>query len=69
LLIKPKEDLRLLKRQIKTQPALQEEQLNHQPELQQVPGHSNMSRQGSEVQTSTSSTLPNETAIASDIGI
>jgi hypothetical protein len=41
LLIKPKEDLRLLKRQIKSQPALPEKQINHPQELQQVPGGSN----------------------------
>jgi hypothetical protein len=59
----------LLERQIKSQPALQEEQLKHQQKLQQVPRDSNTSRKGSEVQTSTSSTLTNETTIASDIGI
>jgi hypothetical protein len=69
LLIKPKEDLRLLKRQIKSQPALPEEQLHHQQELQQVPGDWSTSRQGLEVRTSTSSTLPKETTIASDISI
>jgi hypothetical protein len=69
LVIKPKEDLRLLKRQIKSQQAFQEEQLNHQQELQKVPGDLNKSSQGSEVRTSTSSTLPNKTTIASDISI
>jgi hypothetical protein len=57
LLIKPKEDLKLLKRQIKSHPAFQEEQLNHQQELKQVPRGLNTARQGSEGQTTTSSTL------------
>jgi hypothetical protein len=69
LLIKPKEDLRLLKRQIKSQPALPERQINHPQELQQVPRGSNPSRQGSDVRTSTSSTLTKATTTASDIGI
>jgi hypothetical protein len=69
LLIKPKDDLRSLKRQIKSQTALPERQINHPQELQQVPGGSNPSRQGSGVQTSTSSTLTKATTTASDIGI
>jgi hypothetical protein len=69
LLSKPKEDLKLLNKQIKSQPALWEEQLNHQQKLKQVPRDSNTARQGSEGQTTTSSTLPNKTTIVSDIGI
>jgi hypothetical protein len=69
LLIKAKEDLRLLKRKLKSQPALPERQINHPQELQQVPGGSDPSRQGSDVQTSTSSTLTKATTTPSDIGI
>jgi hypothetical protein len=68
LLIKPKDDLILLKRQIKSQPALPERQV-HPQKLQQVPGGSNLSRQGLDVQTSTSSTLTKATTTASDISI
>jgi heme/copper-type cytochrome/quinol oxidase subunit 3 len=69
LLIKPKEYLQLLKKQIKSQPALQEEELNHQRELKQVPGGSNTARQGSEGQTTTWSTLTEGTTITLNIGI
>jgi hypothetical protein len=70
LLIKPKkEDLRLLKRQIKSHPALPGRQFNHPQELQQVPGGSSPSRQGSDVRTSTPSILTKATTTASDIGI
>jgi hypothetical protein len=69
LLIKAKEDLRLLKSQLKSQPALPERQINQPQELQQVPGGSDPSRQGSDVQTSKSSTLTKAITTASDIGI
>jgi hypothetical protein len=69
LLIKAKEDFRLLKRQLKSQPALPERQIYHPQELQQVPGGLDPSRQGSDVQTSTSSTVTKATTTASDIGI
>jgi hypothetical protein len=68
LLIKAKADLRLLKRQLKSQPTLPERQINHPQELQQVPGGSDPSRQGSDVQASPSSTLTKATTTASDIG-
>jgi hypothetical protein len=45
LLIKPKEDLQLLKKQIKSRPALQEEQLNH-PSSTEPPSSSLSSSQG-----------------------
>jgi hypothetical protein len=41
LLIKPKEDLQLLRKQISSQSVLQEEQLDHQRELEQMPGGRN----------------------------
>jgi hypothetical protein len=69
LLIKAKEDLRLLKSQLKSQPALPERQINQPQELQQVPGGSDPSRQGSDMQTSKSSTLTKAITTASDIGI
>jgi hypothetical protein len=69
LLIKAKEDLRLPKRQLKSHPALPERQINHPQELQQVPGGSDPSRQGSDVRASTLSTLKKATTTASDIGI
>jgi hypothetical protein len=53
LLIKAKEDLRLLKRQLKSQPALPERRINHPQEILQVPGGSDPSRQGSDVRLST----------------
>jgi hypothetical protein len=65
LFIKPKEDLQLLKRQISSQPAFQEEQLDHQRELEQVPGGWNRDRQGPE--TTTWSNLTEKTTIASNI--
>jgi hypothetical protein len=52
-----------------SQTALPEKQINHPQELQQVPGGSNPSRQGLDVRTLTSSTLPKATTTASDIGI
>jgi hypothetical protein len=69
LLIKPKEDLQLLKTQIKSQPALQEEQLHHQRELEQVRGGLNTARQGSEEQTTTWSALTEGTTLTLNIGI
>jgi hypothetical protein len=69
LLIKPKEDLQLLKKQITSQPALQEEQFDHQWELEQGSGGWNKARQGSEEQPTTWATLTDGTTIASNIGI
>jgi hypothetical protein len=64
-----REDLRLLKRQLKSQPALPERQINHPQELQQVPGGWATSRQGSDVRASPSSTLTKTMTMASDVGI
>jgi hypothetical protein len=69
LLIEAEEDLRLLKWQLKSQPALPERQINHPQELQQVPGGLVTSRQGSDVRASLSSTLTKATTTASDVGI
>jgi hypothetical protein len=67
LLIKPKEDLQLLKMQIWSQSVLQEEQLDHQREQEQLPGGRNRARQGSE--TTTWSTLTEKTTIALNISV
>jgi hypothetical protein len=67
LLIKPKKDLQLRKKQITSQPALQEEQLDHQRELEQVSGGWNTARQGSEEQPTMWATLTEGPTIASNI--
>jgi hypothetical protein len=69
LLPEAEEDLRLLKRQLKSQPVLQERQINHPQELQKVPGSSTTSRQDSDVRPSPSSPLTKATTTASDIDL
>jgi hypothetical protein len=69
LLLEAEQDLRLLKRQPKSQPALPERQLNHSEDLQQVPGGLATSRQDLDVQSSPSSTLTKAMTTASDVGI
>jgi hypothetical protein len=69
LLPEAEEDLRLLKRQLKSQPALQERQINHPQELRKVPGGSAMSRQDLDVRASPSSMLTKATTTASYISI
>jgi hypothetical protein len=59
----------LLKKQLKSQPALPERQINHPQELQQVPGGWDPSRLGSDVQTLTSFMLTKATTTTLDIGI
>jgi hypothetical protein len=69
LLTEAEEDLRLLKRQFKSQPAIQEIQINQPQEQQKVPGGSATSRQDSAVRASPSSTLTEATTTASDVDI
>jgi hypothetical protein len=62
LLIKPKEDLQLLRKQILSQSVFQEEQLDHRQELEQVTAGRNRARQGSE--TATWSTLTEKMTVS-----
>jgi hypothetical protein len=69
LLPEAEEDVRLLKRQHKSQPVIQIRQINHPQELQKVPGGSAASRQDLDVRPSPSSTLTKATTTASDIDV
>jgi hypothetical protein len=69
LLTKAEEDLRLLRRQLKSQPALPGRQINHPQEPPPEPGGWATSRQGLDMRASPSSTLTEETTTASDVNI
>jgi hypothetical protein len=69
LLTKAEEDLRLLRRHLKSQPTVPGRQINHPREPPPVQGGSATSRQGSKVPASQSSTLSEVTTTASDVGI
>jgi hypothetical protein len=67
LLIKPKEELQLLRKQILSQSVLQEEQLDYQRQLEQKTEGRTRARQG--LETTTWSTLTDKMTVASKIGV
>jgi hypothetical protein len=69
LLPEAEDNVRLLKRQRKSQPVVQKRQINHPQELQKVPVSWATSSQDSEVRPSPSSTLTKATTMASDINV
>jgi hypothetical protein len=63
------ENVRLLKRQHKSQPVVQKRQINHPQQLQKVPGSLARSSQYLDVRPSPSSALTKATTMTSDIDV
>jgi hypothetical protein len=67
MLTKAEEDLRLFRKQLKSQPTIPGRQINHPWEPPPVQGGWATSRQGCKVPASQSSTLTEATTMASDV--